>query len=91
MNASSSEANKKRFLKLRATLVGFARDNFILCYQITAILIGLVLGCILRAAFLDMNTITKKFFLFPGEIFLRMFKFVLLPLITSSLIAGIGK
>ena len=38
-----------------------------------------------------MNSIQRKYFLFPGEIFLRMFKFVLLPLITSSLITGIGR
>lgn len=67
----------------------FIRENIWLCFAILGCIIGLILGLFLRN--FDMNPIQRKYFLFPGEVFLRMFKFVLLPLITSSLITGIGK
>ncbi len=92
---SSSKANKfffnlfDRFARIRPKLEAFARENFMLFYSILAILIGVIIGMVLRGS-LNMSPLTKRYFLFPGEIFLRMFKFVLLPLITSSLIAGFG-
>ena len=67
----------------------FIKENVWLCSALLGVAVGLIMGLILRK--FNMNPLQRKYFLFPGEVFLRMFKFVLLPLITSSLITGIGK
>lgn len=67
----------------------FIKENIWLCSALLGVAVGLIMGLILRK--FNMNPLQRKYFLFPGEVFLRMFKFVLLPLITSSLITGIGK
>ena len=80
----SKAKNERRAIKFKNAL----NENKMLILAVLAVLIGFLSGLILRDNQLSFTT--KKYFLFPGEIFLRMFKFVLLPLITSSLIVGIG-
>jgi Na+/H+-dicarboxylate symporter len=80
----SKAKNERRAIKLKNAL----KENKMLILAILAVLIGFLSGLILRDN--QFSFTTKKYFLFPGEIFLRMFKFVLLPLIASSLITGIG-
>jgi Na+/H+-dicarboxylate symporter len=80
----SKAKNERRAIKLKNAL----KENKMLILAILAVFIGYLSGLILRDNQLSFTT--KKYFLFPGEIFLRMFKFVLLPLIASSLITGIG-
>jgi Na+/H+-dicarboxylate symporter len=53
-----------------------------------SVLVGIGLAFILRS-YANLTNPEKLYFGFPGEIFLRMLKFLILPLITSSLISGI--
>lgn len=64
-------------------------ENVLLIATIAAVLLGIGIGFILRE-FCEFNKNEIKYFNFPGELFLRMLKFLILPLIGSSLISGIA-
>lgn len=63
-------------------------DNILLIMTIIAVAVGVGLGFLLRAV-TDFNKPTQAYFGFPGEMFLRALKFIILPLISSSLITGL--
>ncbi len=65
------------------------KENMLLIFTIRSVLLGILIGFILRSQ-TNLNTAQKQYFGFPGEIFLRMLKFIILPLIMSSLICGIA-
>ena len=60
-----------------------------LLITIISVLVGILLGFLLRQ-FTNLNAIEKNYIGFPGELFLRMIKLLILPLIVSSLISSIG-
>lgn len=73
----------------RAILLQQLKDNIMLISTVIAVTFGIGLGFILRAK-TSFSPPAKAHFGFPGEIFLRSLKFLILPLISSSLITGIA-
>ena len=65
------------------------RENLLLIATVIGVVIGIGLAFILRE-YATLTNIEKSYFGFPGELFLRMLKFLILPLIGSSLITGIA-
>lgn len=64
------------------------KENILLFSTVLSVIIGSILGLYIRNAKIEPNK--KQYFGFLGEIFLRMLKFLILPLIFSSLICGIA-
>lgn len=64
------------------------KNNLLLILTIISVIIGTGLGSILRI-YVNLNQVEKEYFSFPGEIFLRILKFILFPLIGSSLASSI--
>jgi solute carrier family 1 (neuronal/epithelial high affinity glutamate transporter), member 1 len=65
------------------------KNNFILIATIIAVILGVSLAFVIREN-VPLKPPQKAYFGFPGAIFLRMLRFLLLPLISSSLIIGIA-
>lgn len=66
------------------------RDNILLVATVIAVLLGIAIGFALRASSFEFNDNHIAYFGFPGSLFLRMLKFLILPLIATSLISGIA-
>lgn len=64
------------------------RSNLLLFFTIIGCISGVALGTYARS--LSLRPVEKAYFGFPGEIFLRMLKFAIVPLIASSLVCGIA-
>ena len=65
---------------------GWAKDNVVLVSTAIAIILGVILGLALRQADLSHDAIVwVKIW---GELFLRMLKLIILPLIMACLIMG---
>ncbi len=62
--------------------------NMLLILTIVAVFLGVVLGIAIKPA--NPSQLTQDLIAFPGEIFLRALKMLILPLIVFSLIAGLG-
>ena len=62
------------------------RDNLLLFFTMVSVLLGIILGLILRIAEPSDNAILAIGF--PGDILMRLLKMLILPLIISSLITG---
>lgn len=68
--------------------------NLLLLLTIASVLVGVIIGISVREVNLEKDS--KGYYTmveligFPGEIFLRMLKMLILPLIVFSLIAGLG-
>lgn len=69
--------------KIKAQVV----ENILLISTIIAVLLGVGLGFLLREV-TNLNKAEVAYFGFPGEMFLRALKLIILPLISSSLITG---
>ncbi|XP_069175892.1 excitatory amino acid transporter-like isoform X2 [Procambarus clarkii] len=65
---------------------GWVRKNLLLLITFSGVLFGVALGLSLRAVGPDSTTILL--ISYPGELFIRMLKLMILPLIIASLIAG---
>ncbi|XP_071942003.1 excitatory amino acid transporter 2-like [Antedon mediterranea] len=72
--------------KLRRVLAWF-RQNLLLVFTIAGVILGVFFGLVLRIA----NPSEEAILLigFPGDVFLRLLKMLILPLIVSSLITGL--
>ncbi len=76
------------------TLSKWLLTNLLLILTIASVVVGAIIGISVREV--DMERDSKGYYLmvellgFPGEIFLRMLKMLILPLIVFSLIAGLG-
>eukprot|EP00092_Neocalanus_flemingeri_P040388 GFUD01043987.1.p1 GENE.GFUD01043987.1~~GFUD01043987.1.p1 ORF type:complete len:516 (-),score=93.80 GFUD01043987.1:82-1629(-) len=62
------------------------RENMLLLLTFTGVLSGFVLGTFLRA--LELSPETILLIAYPGELFMRLLKLMILPLIIASLITG---
>ena len=62
--------------------------NLLLLLTIASVFVGVALGVGLREA--HPGRLAQELIALPGEIFLRMLKMLILPLIVFSLIAGLG-
>ena len=65
------------------------KENINLVATIIAVILGISMGFLLRAHF-EFNENQISYFGFLGQLFLRMLKFLILPLIATSLISGIA-
>ncbi|KAH7714715.1 glutamate transporter protein [Aphelenchoides avenae] len=69
--------------------MGWFRRNWLLVATIGSVVLGAVLGFILRSQKLSPQSI--MLLSFPGEILMHMLKMMILPLIISSLISGLAQ
>lgn len=65
---------------------GWVRKNLLLIFTFSGVIFGVGLGLGLRAAGPDNTTVLL--ISYPGELFIRMLKLMILPLIIASLISG---
>ncbi|XP_042584614.1 excitatory amino acid transporter 3 [Cyprinus carpio] len=68
---------------------GLLKRNWILIATISAVILGIALGVLVRD-YTSLSQLEKQYFGFPGEILMRMLKLVILPLIVSSMITGVA-
>ncbi|XP_076676511.1 excitatory amino acid transporter 2 [Andrena cerasifolii] len=71
------------------TVVDWIGENMLLVFTIAGVLVGLLLGFLGRLASPSPQSITLVSF--PGELLMRLLKMFILPLIVSSLIAGMAQ
>ena len=64
-------------------------DNLLLVLTVFSVIGGLVFGCLLRYS--DYSDDFVMLIGFPGELLMRMLKMLIIPLIVSSLIAGLAQ
>lgn len=64
------------------------KNNLLLILTVIAVLLGVGIGILIKDN-AKLNQIEKDYFAFPGEIFLRILKFLIFPLIASSLLTSI--
>ncbi|XP_063241064.1 excitatory amino acid transporter-like [Bacillus rossius redtenbacheri] len=87
-----SVASKPDPIKLRSwtdQVVRWARGNMLLVLTVAAVLAGIAVGFLLRLARPSHGAI--MIVSFPGEVFMRALKMLILPLIVSSLVAGMAQ
>ena len=65
---------------------GWLKENLLLFLTFTGVLSGFVLGILLRT--FDLSQETILLIAYPGELFMRLLKLMILPLIIASLITG---
>merc|ERR1719369_1289543 len=68
------------------TTKAWLKENLLLCLTFTGVISGFVLGIFLRTFEPSMETILLVSY--PGELFMRLLKLMILPLIIASLITG---
>ena len=88
ITAISNNKDQSNF-KLKSKIKKQFKENLLLFFTILAVVVGIALGFALRK-YTHFKPNINQYFGFPGEIFLRMLKFLILPLISSSLICGIA-
>lgn len=67
------------------------RDNLLTILTVTGVVLGVVLGLVVRAVSTEGWTEREvSYIYFPGDIFLRMLKCLILPLILSTLVSAVG-
>jgi len=69
-----------------AGLAKWLKENLLLTATFSGVLIGVIFGIVLRPLDLDQDTI--DLLAYPGELFMRLLKLMILPLIIASLITG---
>ncbi|KAL4228027.1 hypothetical protein ACF0H5_013465 [Mactra antiquata] len=87
----TNEVGKKEpvFSKVSSNrILQFVKDNLLLILTIAGVVLGVILGFILRLAQPSPDAI--MIIAFPGEILMRALKMLILPLIVSSLIIGVS-
>ncbi|KAG4068173.1 hypothetical protein HA402_001598 [Bradysia odoriphaga] len=66
------------------------RNNLLVIATFSAVVLGIIVGCILRATVDKWTQRQAMYMNFIGELFLRILKSLILPLIVTSLITGIS-
>ncbi|XP_014667300.1 PREDICTED: excitatory amino acid transporter-like [Priapulus caudatus] len=72
-----------------AACAKWQRDNLLLMMTIGGVVLGVLLGSLLR--FAEPSAEAIMLLSFPGDILMRMLKMMILPLIISSLISGLAQ
>ena len=88
----------ERAVRYFRTVWRWSLDNILLLLTITSVVVGTIIGLGTKTALditeiegpSDSTRVAYELIKFPGEIFLRMLKMLILPLIVFSLIAGLG-
>ncbi|NP_001240824.1 amino acid transporter-like protein [Bombyx mori] len=68
----------------------FIRENLLTILTVVGVAAGTLLGCGLRASGHQWSKRDVMYFQFPGELFLRMLKSLIVPLLVSSIVSAIG-
>ena len=69
-----------------ASLRSWLKDNLLLVVTFSGVFIGVILGILLKP--LELDDIKISYVAYPGELFMRLLKLMILPLIIASLITG---
>lgn len=87
---SNNESVEERPIKsIKAIFKEQLKENILFFATIVGVVLGITIGFILRN-FFTFNDNQIAYFGFFGQLFLRMLKFLILPLIATSLISGIA-
>ena len=94
ISSNSIRSNKSNKMKIKMSGQNF-KEHLLTILTIGAVILGVLSGIIVRAAGLDestksFNPRTVMYINFLGDLFLRILKSLILPLIISSLIAAVG-
>ena len=76
--------------KTRSGVGGCLRGNLLTLLTVTGVILGVVLGFVLREAQDEWTQREVVYVKFVGDLFLRMLKALILPLIVASLVSAIG-
>ena len=90
---SWKKLNKKQASKAgcsRSKCGEFVKSNLLLFLLFFSLVGGIALGALLKIYGPEFSTRELTYFRFPGDLLMRMLKCLIIPLITSSLIAGLG-
>nr|AKL78875.1 excitatory amino acid transporter 1 [Chilo suppressalis] len=68
----------------------FMRENLLTLMTVIGVLSGTLLGWGLRSSGYEWSKREVMYFQFPGELFLRMLKCLIVPLLVSSIVSAIG-
>ncbi|XP_063385661.1 excitatory amino acid transporter 3 isoform X1 [Cydia fagiglandana] len=68
----------------------FLRENLLTFLTVIGVVAGTLLGCGLRASGHEFTRREVMYFQYPGELFLRMLKCLIVPLLVSSIVSAIG-
>lgn len=75
-------------LRLRRVCI-FLKEYWLLIFTVIGVVLGILIGLGIRR--LNPSVQTQMLITFPGELFMRALKMLILPLITSSLISGLAE
>jgi len=75
----------KKLMKINVVWSWF-KDNLLLLLTFIGVILGFVLGLTMRQ--LDLGHETIRMVAYPGELFMRLLKLMILPLVIASLITG---
>ncbi|XP_046970008.1 excitatory amino acid transporter 3 [Vanessa cardui] len=74
----------------RNKCTSFLRENLLTMLTVIGVLSGTLLGWGLRASGIEWSRRDVMYFQYPGELFLRMLKCLIVPLLVSSIVSAIG-
>ena len=61
-------------------------DNLLLVITFSGVSLGVIIGILLKP--MELDPVTVSYIGYPGELFMRLLKLMILPLIIASLITG---
>ncbi|GJQ78453.1 hypothetical protein Trydic_g11572 [Trypoxylus dichotomus] len=76
--------------RARMRVLQFVRANLITILTIVGVFAGLAVGVTLKQIKYEWTEREVKYVEFPGELFLRMLKSLIIPLLTASIICAVG-
>src|SRR2546427_22556 len=83
-------ANSRHFLEINThNIQAWMGENVLLVLTILGVVLGILFGFLARLTTYTPETV--MLISFPGDILMRMLKMLILPLIISSLIAGLAQ
>ena len=93
MFLSNSVDMMKNLLQLLQTpqlrsnyLRSWLKENLLLVITFSGVFLGVLIGIALKP--LDLDNMSISYIAYPGELFMRLLKLMILPLIIASLITG---
>nr|WAQ68527.1 glial glutamate transporter-like protein [Patiria miniata] len=91
VRAESETSSARRRTSWRTCCSGFLRRNLLVILLLLSLLLGLGVGFFIKFG-TDLTFTAKEisYIAFPGTLFLNMLKMVIIPLVVSSLIAGMA-
>lgn len=71
-------------------ILKFLRANLVTILTIVSVFAGVTVGIVLKHVKYEWTEREVKYVEFPGELFLRMLKSLIIPLLTASIICAVG-